>query len=300
MTEDEGSSGPEQVSTEEEPVGISQEDTEAFRAVLEDLRNNIDKFHRKTDPASSMQAPRGSFRNKQEKPRSERTPMELEGKIAALKERLGDAETKNEKLRKKNGDLGNDLSRAKARIDDLMGEVESLTRENEALRKRSRELLEMPKTNEEAKSRCAVLESENTMMRAELERLRAERSTAESAAREREEEASARMAALEARISEQDETIRKLKAGIPLSEIAGSVERVSATQFRSDLFEAERYDVRMARNGSYVTFKPDVEGKVACAGGVLSIPSLNELSRFDGPRSYDAYHFNGGLKVVLR
>ncbi|MBO4348809.1 MAG: hypothetical protein J5812_04460 [Candidatus Methanomethylophilaceae archaeon] len=283
----------------EEPMEISKEDAETFKLVIEDLKKNMEEFRKKTEAMqASPPSAKGSFRNKQTaigKP-----SPDLEAKVASLKERVEDIESKNEKLRKKNGELGNDLARAKTRLDDLMEEVESLTKENAALRKRNKELVDMPKASEEAKERCTQLESENAIIRAELEKIRMERSALEYRFQESEAIAAETIAEKDSRIKEQDEIIRKLKSGIPLSEIAGTVERISATQFESSLFEAGRYDVRMARNGSYVTFKPDVQGKVACVDGTLSIPSLEDLVKFDEPRKYDAYHFNGGLKVVLR
>ncbi len=213
---------------------------------------------------------------------------------------MKDAESKNEKLRKKNTELGNDLAKAKSRLEGLVDEMNSLSKENEALKKRNHELMDIPKASVEAMERCSLLESENSMIRAELETLRKEHSSLLEEIESLKKESSESVSALESRVSEQEETIRKLKSGIPLSEVAGTIERTSSTQFSSDLFDSPRYDVKIARNGSYMTFRSDVQGKVPCSDGVLSIPSLPELIGFDGPRRYDAYHFNGGLKVVLR
>ncbi len=284
---------------EEVPVEISPEDAEKFKAVIEDLRKNVEKFREKTESANAAPvSAKGSFRKRSAAVRTE--SPEQESKIASLKERVKDAESKNDRLRKKNTELGNELAKAKSRLEGLVDEVNSLSKENEALKKRNHELMDIPKASVEAMERCSLLESENSMIRAELERLRKEHSTLQDEIDMLREEASENIYSLKSRISDQEDVIRKLKAGIPLSEIAGSVERTSSTQFSSDLFDSPRYDVRMARNGSYMTFKSDVQGKVPCSEGVLSIPSLPELIGFEGPRRYDAYHFNGGLKVVLR
>ncbi len=283
---------------ESQYVGMTHEDAEAFKMVIEDLKRNMEEFRRKTEsvPVSA----KGSFRTKQAVRVQDRPTEEQESKINALRKRLEDTESKNEKLRKKNGELGSDLAKMKARLNNLMEEVEYLTKENDALRRRNKELLDMPKSSEEVLEKCARLEAENESAQEELEGLRAEKTAVESDLERLRKESAEAAALIEARISEQDEIIRKLKAGIPLSEMAGTVERISATEFESSLFDGSRYDVRMARNGSYVTFKQDVEGKVACSDGVLTIPTLQDLVEFSGPRKYDAYHFNGGLKVVLR
>jgi len=278
---------------------ISKEDADMFKMVIEDLKKNMEDFRKKTEAMQTAPpSTKGSFRNKQAA-HLEKTP-ELEAKIASLKERLEDTEAKNEKLRKKNKELGNDLARAKTRLEDLMEEVESLTKDNEALRKRNRELMDMPRASEEAQQKCTQLESEIAIVRAELENQRNEKAAVESEFAIFKESSAELRYSMESRIKEQNETIRKLKAGIPLSEIAGTIERTSATQFESDLFGATKYDVKIARNGSYVTFRPDVEGKVSCEEHVISIPSLENMVGYNGPKSYDAYHFNGGLKIVLR
>ncbi len=285
---------------EEAPTETPNGDAEAARKAIADVRKSVDEFCAKAASQSPSARPRGSFREKRA-PRKEEKPAPDDGsKAAELKERLMESEAKNEKLRKKNGELGNDLSKARSRIESLAGQVESLSKENESLKKRSKELLDKPKAAEEAKEKCALLEMENANLRSVLEKLRADYSSLEAELESSRRDAEAQGSASQARISELEDAVRKLKSGIPLSEKAGTVERTSASQLSSPLFDCGRYDVRIARNGSYMTFRPDVEGKVPCSGGELSIPALEGMVAFDGPRRYDAYHFNGGLKVVLR
>ena len=284
---------------EEMPAETSDEDAEAARKAIADARRSADDFCARAASQSSAR-PRGSFREKRSLRKEDRTSPDEEAKATELKERLMESEAKNEKLRKKNGELGNDLSKARSRIESLTGQVESLSKENESLRKRNRELLDKPKASEEAKEKCALLEMENANLMSVLEKLRADYSALEKEIESARKDAESRESASRARISELEDVVRKLKSGIPLSEKAGAVERTSASQLVSLLFDCGRYDVKIARNGSYMTFKPDIEGKVPCADGALSIPALEGLVAFDGPMKYDAYHFNGGLKVVLR
>ena len=193
---------------------------------------------------------------------------------AILKAKLEECSADNERLRKKNKDLANDLVKARSKL-------EAATRE-----------LEKPSD----KRRCYVNQaaaSEDSALKAELDGLRRINADLKLEAEGLRKE----LEAAKSRISELENA--REPAAPPANEEM-TVYRISETEFRSVLFDCPRYDVRLSRDGRRISFKPDVEGRVRCSRGVMSIPSLPDLIGFDGAKEYLAVLEGGRILVSLR
>ncbi len=257
---------------------IPREEMEIFNGIMADISKEIDRIN--VPPVHQ----KGSFRQRKPSSKASRSKAS-DDKTAALEKRLENAESANDRLRRKNGELSNELARTKAKADDLAARNACLAEENASLKKRLASL----RSAEESESRIEELASENSALRSEAGSLRSSVSGME-----------AEIGALSREIARLKAEAEKLKAGIPLTDVAGKIGRISATEFESELFSGPRYEVKIARDGSYMTFKADVEGGVPCENGTLALPALPDLIGFSGPRIYDAYHYGGKLKIILR
>ena len=264
----------------EDNAEVSPEDMEVFSGIMADLNREMEKYR-----AGSAVPQKGSFRQRKSAPAKSRGP-EPDEKLASLREKLEKSESNNDKLRRKNGELSNELAKVRSKADALAAYAENLASENAALRKK---ISSSPKSMEAAETRIAALSAENSDLQRETIRLRSVISVME---KEKD--------ALDAEIKKLRSDTEKLKAGIPAAEIAGRIDRISGAEFRSDLFRGPRYEVKIAKDGSYMTFKADIEGAVICKRETISLPDLPDLIGFQGPKSYDAYQYGGKLKIMLR
>lgn len=78
----------------------------------------------------------------------------------------------------------------------------------------------------------------------------------------------------------------------------GTVVRISEDTFVSSFFRDGRYDVRLARDGSYIKFKQDVEGLAVCLNGAIQIPILPNYIPFKGTREFGVIPVNGNTIMI--
>lgn len=78
----------------------------------------------------------------------------------------------------------------------------------------------------------------------------------------------------------------------------GTITRTSDDTFSSSLFHDGRYEVRLARDGSYVKFRPNVEGAAVCSTGTIRIPLLPTYVPFGGPREYGVIPIDGKTLMI--
>ena len=78
----------------------------------------------------------------------------------------------------------------------------------------------------------------------------------------------------------------------------GIIIRASETTFTSSLFHDGNYDVRLARDGSYIKFKPDVEGRASCVNETIRIPLLGTYLPFNGTREFGVIPINSNTLMI--
>ena len=78
----------------------------------------------------------------------------------------------------------------------------------------------------------------------------------------------------------------------------GTVVRISDDTFASSQFSDGRYEVRLARDGSYIKFKPDVQGLAVCRHGNICLPMLPRLIPFNGTREYGIIPVNENTIMI--
>ena len=78
----------------------------------------------------------------------------------------------------------------------------------------------------------------------------------------------------------------------------GTVVRISDDSFASSQFSDGRYEVRLARDGSYIKFKPDVQGLAICKNGSICLPLLPRLIPFNGTRQYGIIPVNKNTIMI--
>ncbi len=70
------------------------------------------------------------------------------------------------------------------------------------------------------------------------------------------------------------------------SEYCGIITRVSPETFTSMAFRDGRYEVRLARDGSYIKFRRNVEGKATCIDNCITLPMLPGYIPFSSAKEY--------------
>ena len=83
-----------------------------------------------------------------------------------------------------------------------------------------------------------------------------------------------------------------------LGESYGIIVRISESTFASNLFHDGNYDVRLAKDGSYIKFRPDVEGRAVCRDGAISIPMLPRYLPYKGTREFGAIPIDGNTVMI--
>ena len=78
----------------------------------------------------------------------------------------------------------------------------------------------------------------------------------------------------------------------------GVIIRTSDDTFMSTLFRDGKYDVRLAKDGSYIKFKRDVEGLAVCVNGTIRIPMLPTYIPYKGTREFGAIPINGNTVMI--
>ena len=243
------------------------ESVESVMSAIAEINDSLARLKEQAGSSSGSGNRKGSFRragrnaSMQEARASENTG----GEEASLKEKLERCRSDNERLRRKNTELGGELAKTRAKLDAVTEELRKACKEVEVL-KRVPEV--PPKDDASLKSRVDDLTAANAALTEEVERLRAELGEGKG------------------------RTIQAAEAPV--------VSRISETELRSDLFDCPRYDARLSRDGRRITLRADVEGRVRCSGGVLSIPSLPDLIGFDGPADYQVTLDDGLMVIRIR
>jgi predicted RNase H-like nuclease (RuvC/YqgF family) len=242
------------------------ESVESVMSAIAEINDSLARLKEQAGSSSGSGNRKGSFRRAgrnaslQEAMASENRG----GEEASLREKLGRCRSDNERLRRKNTELGGELARTRAKLDAVTEELRKACKESEALKRAA-----IPfKDGASMKSKVDELTAANAALTEELERLRAE----------------------------LDDGKGRI---LPVAE-APVVSRISETELRSDLFDCPRYDARLSRDGRRITLRADVEGRVRCSGGVLSIPSLPDLIGFDGPADYQVTLDDGLMVIRIR
>jgi chromosome segregation protein len=252
---------------------------------------------------------------------------ELKEKIEKKDKKIQEVNTDREKLRKErdtykgNLDLTiQDLENERLKSQKLVNEKNELLDKNKKLEATIRDLdSKTPpvitdadsdkKELKTAKKRISELESEKMMLDNSISELQAElngRDATIKTLRENLSKYDENIARLEDLIESKNVEIESLKTRLELpadSEIQepyGHLERMEASILFSEKFEDGRYDVKLAKNGSYIIFVRNVEGAAVCIDHRIKLPRLGELIPFVKPASYPIINAgNSVLKAML-
>ncbi len=236
-------------------------------SVIAEINDSLARLKESAESSSGSANRKGSFRKagRNASIQGAKASVPRSTEESALREKLEQCRSDNERLRRKNTELGGELARTRAKLDAM----------TEGRRKACKEA-DIPKRgpavpqedDASLKSRIDELAAANAALKEEVERLRAE--------------------------------LEDARNKIPPTAGTMVVSRISGTELRSDLFDCSRYDVRLSRDGRRMTLRPDVEGRVKCSGGVLSIPSLPDLIGFEGAVDYPVTVDDGLMVIRLR
>ena len=206
--------------------------------------------------------------------------------------------TQDADVESKLNDLNRKIRELKDNIDDLNRQNYELRVENSNLKKdvKSYEKEDYPRRMAELEAKVSVAEKKS---RDDSSALMEERVRNANLASEIE----SRNAEIEAL---KDELAHADKAGGPdAAEIAeqpvfekGMMIRASPSVIRSEMFTFSRYEVRLAVDGSFMTFRENVSGKCTCNDGEIKIPALDVHIPFTGTTTYEAFRGPGSVITV--
>ena len=229
--------------------------------------------------------------------------------LKSIRKDLEKAKKENEKLSKeadKNREAAEKYKPYKERFEKkneehkaLQAECEELKQSNSALRQANEQLNKdiksMSKPQREVpadvKKELEEEQKKNRKLSSELSALQDEKSDLEADA-----EAKARD------LADARDRIASLQAELDASsgkrDLMGTVSRPEPTVLVSDLFTKRRYKAVISRDGTKITFTPDIEGGAVCENGRICLPKLESYVDFDGAIEYKAYSADGEAIVI--
>ncbi len=236
---------------------------------------------------------RGELNGKLEK--AEKKIKELQDDLNRMKGELEKANTNLETNRGDNAALKDEIENKKAVISSKNDEIKSLNDQLKALKADRPDVY-----REQSEQRIATLESENETLKGEktqlvkdLEKERNEKQALEDS-----------VASLEQQLSEATDRIGSLQGeldGLKTQDRTKViVTRSDARILRSQSFEDGNYDVRLAADRSYITFRRDPQGRALCWNHEIVIPKLAAYIDFDGEKRYEGEESDGIIRIPLR
>ena len=243
---------------------------------------------------------------------------ELISERDALKEKLGKAEKKVKELQDELDRTTDDLNTARTNLDTnrrinegLKEEIESKKDTIASQKSRIDDLNERLKAlnadrpdvyRQQSDNRIKSLESEienlkgeKTQLTGDLAQARDEKRKLEDAvgSLERElDDANGRNGTLE-------DELESLRTQNESDRTRVVITRSDDRTLRSQSFEDGNYDIRLAADRTYITFRPDPEGRAHCWDHAIVIPKLGAYLDFDGEKRYEGEESNGIIRISL-
>ncbi len=236
---------------------------------------------------------RDTLKNRAEK--AEEKCAKLQKELDRVKGDLKTANTNLETNRKNNAALKKEVEDKKSTISSKNSEIESLNEQLKALKTDKPDVY-----RQQSDQRIAQLESEKEALKGEKAQL------TKDLEKEREEKQALEdsVASLETRLSEANAKAEKLQGeldGLATQDRSKvTVIRSDARTLRSQSFEDGNYDVRLAADRSYITFRRDPQGRALCWDHAIAIPKLTAYIDFDGEKSYEGEESEGFIRITLR
>ncbi len=259
-----GSTGSEKLKTED-----TKEQTVSKVKYNKDIAELKDKLRKKEEKINELNKDREGLRKERDtaKARWERARADLELE------------------QKKTGDLRTDLSNANNQIDSLKKENKRLTSHTASDK--------VPDTKSELESKLKKSEKAHKelmgkyeVLQGDLAKFKAEKEATISHLNETILGFDAERTRFEDTLALKDNEIETLKNCPELTQeqaskgIAGTLTRKSPIEIYSDMLDDGNYDVKLARNGSYMLIIPNVEGTAICKDHSIILPRLEELVPF--------------------
>lgn len=229
--------------------------------------------------------------------------------LKAIRKDLEKAKKENEKLAKeveKSKEAAEKYKPYKERFEKkneehkaLQTECEGLKQSNSALRQANDQL------NKDIKSMSKPQKEVPADVKKELEeeqRKNRKLSSELSALQDRSSELEAGIESQARDLADAREKIESLQAELDArsekKDLMGKVSRPEPTVLVSDLFTKRRYKAVISRDGTKMTFTPDIEGGAVCENGRICLPKLESYVDFDGAMEYKAYSADGEAIVI--
>lgn len=220
----------------------------------------------------------------------------LDKKVAAQKEAISklrgekkDAEGRAEKFRKQ-------VEQLEAKVEDKKGTSVQDAEEISRLKKIISGLEKDLKTAEEDAQRD--LKKDLADARKMIESLEAEKEALAQRVKDLEnnaEELKNDRAEAERKLEEALSAPQRTRIDEP--ETVGTIRREGPTTFSSNLFISPRYDVKLAKSGSYIAFEPNVTGLSECVNNRLEAPGLDAYVGYQGVKDHSV--IRRGTKLVI-
>ncbi len=268
-----GSTGSEKLKTED-----TKEQTVSKVKYNKDIAELKDKLRKKEEKINELNKDREELRKERDaaKARWERARADLEleqKKTGSLRTELNNANNQIDSLKKENKRLTSHT--ASDKVPDTKSELES------KLKKSEKDLKELTGKYE--------------VLQGDLAKSKAEKEANEVTIGHLNETIlgfDAERARFEDILALKDNEIETLKNCPELTQeqsskgIAGTLIRKSPIEIYSDMLDDGNYDVKLARNGSYMLIIPNVEGTAICKDHSIILPRLEELVPFTKEMSF--------------
>lgn len=246
-----------------------------YDADIAELKEKLDK---KTDKINELNKDRENLRQERD----------------SNKEHWNSARSDLEEEKKKTANLREDLRKVTDERDSLKAEVKRLNSQTvnvtvpEAESETKAKLKKSEKSFKDLTEKYDALQIEYSKARLEKETLEVTVARLNETIKGFDDE----RARFEDTLALKDGEIESLKNRPELtqeqsSEIqSGSLIRKSPTQLYSEMLDDGRYDIKLARDGSFMLIIPNVEGGAVCMNHVVILPRLGDLLPYSGEATY--------------
>ena len=240
---------------------------------------------------------------------------ELKEKLRKKEEKIGDLNKDRDDLRKERDTYKSRWERARSDFEEEQKKSndykEQLRKANDDIDAKKKEIkrlteqpinVQVPEDTSETKKALKKAKKDNAELSGKIEELKAEitRLTADNSSKDSTiehlnstiKEFDTERARFEDTITLKDEEIEGLKNRMELSSehldvaTSGLLIRQNVDEIASDLLDDGNYEIKLARNGSYMLIIPDVEGSAVCKNHRIILPRLGELVPFSIKTEY--------------
>lgn len=244
---------------------------------------------------SSITSTEGTVSQKEHEDKTSKLKDEIEklnSKLNELKDEAKKAREECGSYRERFENKVDELRNAEGRIEELRSTNHELSSENARL---NETIKNIPRTNAQrydselrkVKKQLDDANSENSDLTDKLEAVRKELA-----------EIKAEKSDLEFKLAEIEKNQEKPASPMLNAGPIGTVRRISADTLSSDLFTCPRYKAIISRDGSRLTFTPDIEGGAVCRECRITLPKLATMLDYDGACDYKVFSADGHSLMI--